>query len=259
MTQTAAPVRPAATILLVRDEPTFEVLMVKRHHQIDFASGALVFPGGKTHAGDHDPAWAEHAHGWDDVHPDERPLRIAAIREAYEEAAIIIASDTSGSPFRGDERAAAAREAVSKDQRPFLDLVRELEVRLDLAALDTFARWITPNMMPKRFDTWFYVVKATGEQLAACDGYETVDAEWIAPSEALRLAAVGERKVIFPTRMNLQLLAESSSAAEAAERARARTLVTVEPVVVQREGGGVLVIPPEAGYGDVEEPLSALA
>src|SRR5690349_11704668 len=72
----APAIRPAATILLLRDDPTFEVLMVKRHHQIDFASGALVFPGGKTHAGDHDPAWADWTVGWDEVAPDERPLRI---------------------------------------------------------------------------------------------------------------------------------------------------------------------------------------
>ena len=84
-------------------------------------------------------------------------------------------------------------------------------------------------------------------------------AEWIAPSEALRLAAEGQRKVIFPTRMNLQLLAESASAKDAADRARSRPLVTVEPKVEQRPGGGVLVIPPDAGYGAVEEPLSALA
>ncbi len=77
----ADPIRPAATILLLRDEPAFEVLMVKRHHQIDFAAGALVFPGGKSHAGDHDPAWADHATGWESVEADGAPLRIAAIRE----------------------------------------------------------------------------------------------------------------------------------------------------------------------------------
>ena len=68
MTDTPEPVatRPAATILLVRDDPVFEVLMVKRHHQIDFASGALVFPGGKTHQGDHDPAWEDMVIGWGD-------------------------------------------------------------------------------------------------------------------------------------------------------------------------------------------------
>ena len=258
MTDTAPAIRPAATILLLRDAPTFEVLMVKRHHQIDFASGALVFPGGKTHGGDHDPQWSDWALGWDETAPEERPLRIAAIREAYEEAAIIMARAPGGAPFRGDERAAAAREAVASDQHPFLELVRELDIRLDLSALTVFARWITPELMPKRFDTWFYAATATGEQLAACDGRETVEAEWIAPGEALRLAAGGERKVIFPTRMNLQLLAESTSAEEAAGRARSRTLVTVEPKVERRPGGGVLVIPPDAGYGAVEEPLSAL-
>jgi len=260
MTDASAPsIRAAATILLLRDDPAFEVLMVKRHHQIDFASGALVFPGGKTHGGDHDERWADWSLGWDAIAPEERPLRIAAIREAYEEAAIIMARHPSGEAFTGDERAAALREAVANDQHPFLELIRELDVRLDLGALTVFARWITPNLMPKRFDTWFYVATATGEQLAACDGRETVDAEWIAPAEALRLAAEGQRKVIFPTRMNLQLLAESTGATEAAERAAARPLVTVEPWVVQRTGGGgVITIPPDAGYGDVEEPLSAL-
>ncbi len=254
MSEAQAPVRPAATILLVRDAPGFEVLMVKRHHQIDFASGALVFPGGKTHGGDHDPLWAGHVLGWDAVAPEERPLRIAAIREAYEEAAIIMARDLSGAPFCGDDRAAEAREAVAADERPFLDLVRELGIRLDLGALTTFARWITPNLVPKRFDTWFYVAEATGEQLAACDGRETVDAEWIEPAEVIRMADRGERKVIFPTRMNLQLLAESASASEAAERARARRLVTVEPWVE----GKMLRIQPDAGYGDVTEPFSAV-
>src|SRR5579862_6280708 len=98
------PILPAATILLVRDTPDFEVLMVKRHHQIDFASGALVFPGGKTHAGDHDPAWEGRVIGWESTKPEKRALRIAAIREAYEEAGILLARHADGEPFRGDDR-----------------------------------------------------------------------------------------------------------------------------------------------------------
>src|SRR5205085_9476388 len=110
-------------------------------------------------------------------------------------------------------------------------------------------------IMPERVDTWFYVVQAPADQVAACDGRETVDAEWIAPAEALRMAAAGERTVIFPTRMNLQLLAEAESAADAVARAKARTLVTVCPEVQSRPEGKVLVLPPDAGYGDVAEPL----
>ncbi|MCI3182077.1 NUDIX hydrolase [Caulobacter sp. CCUG 60055] len=258
MSDAPSAIRPAATILLVRDEPAFQVLMVKRHHQIDFASGALVFPGGKTHAGDHDPLWREHASGWDAAPEAERALRIAAIREAYEETGVLLARDGRGEIFAGDDRANAARDEVAHDRRSFLDLARTLDLRLDLEALSVFARWITPDLMPKRFDTWFYVASAPAGQLAACDGWETVDSEWIAPGEALRLAAAGERKVIFPTRMNLQLLAEAADGRDAIARARARRLVTVEPQVRQRPEGPALVIPADAGYGAVEEPLSAL-
>jgi 8-oxo-dGTP pyrophosphatase MutT (NUDIX family) len=247
---------PAATILLVRDAPAFEVLMVKRHHQIDFASGALVFPGGKTHAGDHDPAWAGRTLGWEGAKPDDRPLRIAAIREAYEETGILLARHADGGHFRGDVRAGEARDEIAHDRRAFIDLVGELDVKLDLDALEIFARWITPRMMPKRFDTWFYIAAAPADQLAVCDGWETVDAEWIAPAEALRLGEARERIVIFPTRMNLQLLAEASGAEDAVARAAARILVTVEPQVVDTPAGRTLVIPPDAGYGAVTEPLA---
>jgi 8-oxo-dGTP pyrophosphatase MutT (NUDIX family) len=252
----AAPVVPAATILMLRDDPSFEVLMVRRHHQIDFAAGALVFPGGKTHAGDEDPDWEFRTMGWGEALPHKRPLRIAAIREAYEEAGVLLARHLDGAPFRGDERATAAREDVGKDRRPFLDLIKELDLYLDLEALTVFARWITPAMMPRRFDTWFYVARAPKEQLAVCDGTETVDAEWIEPREAIRLGEAGERTVIFPTRMNLQLLAEASNAEDAVVRSRARELVTVEPKVSEKNGERVLIIPPNAGYGDVFEPMS---
>lgn len=252
---TAAEIRPAATILLLRDDPAFEVLMVKRHHQIDFASGALVFPGGKSHAGDHDPAWADHVLGWESHDAEQRGLRVAAIREVFEEAGILLAKRRDGKPMSGEACPMDVRLAVDAGTTAFIDVVRDLDARLDLSALTVFARWITPPLTPKRFDTWFYAVNAPAEQLAACDGRETVDAEWIAPSEALRLAAAGERKVIFPTRMNLMLLAQARGAADAVARAAARTLVTVQPQIEARPSGRVLVLPPDAGYGVVEEPL----
>lgn len=252
---TTTEIKPAATILLLRDDPTFEVLMVKRHHQIDFASGALVFPGGKSHAGDHDPAWADHVLGWEAHDAEQRGLRIAAIREVFEEAGILLARRRDGAAMSGEACPMDVRQAVDAGTTAFLDVVRDLDARLDLSALTVFARWITPPLTPKRFDTWFYAVNAPVEQLAACDGRETVDAEWIAPSEALRLAAAGARKVIFPTRMNLKLLAEAADAKDAVARAAARTLVTVQPQIQPRAGGRVLVLPPDAGYGAVEEPL----
>jgi 8-oxo-dGTP pyrophosphatase MutT (NUDIX family) len=253
-----AETKPAATILLLRDEPEFQVLMVKRHHQIDFASGALVFPGGKTHAGDHDPAWADHTTGWEQFDDEQRTLRIGAIREAYEEAGILLAEGLDGSDF-AEVCDPAVRSAVDRGERAFIDVVRELGVRLRLDALAVFARWITPAMMPKRFDTWFYAVRAPADQVAAADGREAVDAEWIGPAEILRLADAGERTVIFPTRMNVQLLAEATSAEDCVARAQARKLVTVLPTVEVREDGRYLVLPSDAGYGEVAEAMDRVA
>jgi len=252
------PTLPAATILLVRDAPDFEVLMVKRHHQIDFASGALVFPGGALHAGDHDQAWAHRSLGWETTPEAERPLRIAALREAYEETGILLGRHPDGSHFAGSEAAAAAREDVTADRRSFLDLVTEVGVHIDLDALTQFAHWIAPAMAPKRFDTMFYIAAAPPDQLAVCDGWETVDAEWIPPAEALRMQAAKERTIIFPTRMNLSLLAEASDALDAVARAAARKLVTVEPTVVKTLDGPHMTIQSDAGYGEVLIPLSEL-
>ena len=249
--------RPAATILLLRDAPEFQVLMVKRHHQIDFASGALVFPGGKTHAGDADPAWAGHCVGWDAFDDEQRILRIGSIREAFEEAGILMAEHADGRHFAApcDLK---VREAVDRGETAFIDVVRELGVKLRLDSLTVFARWITPTMMPKRFDTWFYCVRAPADQVAACDGRETVDAEWIAPAEILRLEQAGERTVIFPTRINVQLLAEAVNAADCVARAEGRTLVTVLPVVEKRGESRFLVLPSDAGYGEVAEPMERI-
>jgi 8-oxo-dGTP pyrophosphatase MutT (NUDIX family) len=248
------PVDPvsAATMLLLRDDPKFEVLMVKRHHKIDFASGALVFPGGKPSAGDAVPEWIDHCTGWDSFDHTQRTLRIAAIREAYEEAGILLAENSDGTTFEG-ACDLESRKAVERGTQGFLDIVRDAGVRLRLDRLTQFARWVTPAFMHKRFDTHFYVVRAPDRQIAACDGYETVDAEWLSPRRALQMGEAGERTVIFPTRLNLQLLAEATSAEDCVAQAEAREMVTVLPEIVERDGKNVLTIPENAGYGAAYE------
>ncbi len=252
----AAEPKPAATILLLRDEPRFEVLMVKRHHQIDFASGALVFPGGKIQQADADEAWADHVHGWQRFDAVQRALRIGAIRESFEEAGVLLAEGIDAARFTAASDL-SVRKAVDKGELPFVDVVRDLGAKLRLEDLAVFSRWITPTMMPKRFDTYFYAMRAPADQVAVCDGREAVDAEWIASSEAITLAANKQRTIIFPTLMNLKLLAEAQSAADCIARAEQRPLVPVLPKVEQRDGAPFLVIPPDAGYGDVAEPLAS--
>ncbi|MBV1917738.1 MAG: NUDIX hydrolase [Sphingomonadaceae bacterium] len=250
MTNAPAPAEPvpSATVILLRDDPEFQVLMVQRHHQIDFASGALVFPGGKAAKGDSSDEWADLCRGWEELDDTQRVLRIAAIREAFEEAGILLAVDADDRPFEGTCDA-DTRKMVERGERQFIDVVREAGVRLCLDRLVGFARWITPAFMKKRFDTYFYAVAAPASQIASCDNFETVDTEWISPQTALRLGETGERTIVFATRLNLQLLAKAESVDDCLDRARTRPVVPVLPEMIERDGKTFLTIPGEAGYG----------
>lgn len=242
-----APALPSATVLMLRDLPRFEVLMVRRHHQIDFASGALVFPGGKLEEGDRDAGWARHVAGGEGLSDIERALRICAIREAFEESGILLVGREAADAV--EARAAAGRAEVASGRVGFREFVAELGLRLDLSVITPFAHWITPTSMKKRFDTRFYLTAAPPDQVAACDGCETVDAEWVPPAEALRLGEAGERTIIFPTRLNLRLLAASTSITEALASAASRMVETIMPTMTRIEGHSIMSIPETAAYG----------
>lgn len=231
-----APVAPrlAATVMLIRDRGGLEVLMVERHDQVHFAS-ALVFPGGGVDADDRSEAWLPHLTGGGDLDETGRAVRIAAFRELYEETTVVVG---------GDETLAAGS---------FREAIAAAGGRLDLTSMTPFAHWITPAEAPKRFDTHFLLCSGEARGVAESDGRETVSAEWIRPAEALRLGAAGERKVLFPTRLNLELLAQTNSVADAVAAARSRRIVTITPWIEKREDGVHIVIPPDAGYGAVEE------
>lgn len=237
--------------MLVREKPALEVLMVRRHHQIDFMSGAMVFPGGKIDEQDLDPRWAEWAAGWDEIPEVERGPRIAAIREAFEESGML--PGVAARPDQGDSR--HARKAVENGSLAFIDYVRQKGVALDLRALTLFSRWLTPPIVAKRFDTFFYLAVAPSGE-AEADGREAVETEWLAPDDALTLAAEGRRTIVFPTRMNLRLLATTPTLAEAVATARERSGRTILPRIEQRGEERYIMLDPEAGYGDVEELLS---
>lgn len=253
---------PAATVLLVRDGPDLEVLMVERAYQIDFAAGALVFPGGKTAPEDADPAWAQalpEGHGLSAL---QVALRVAAIREAFEESGLLLARDrgagAGGTLITPAQLAPliAFRDAVASGSVSFLGLMQEGRFELALDALIPFAHWITPKGMPKRFDTHFFIARTPVDQDAAHDGHEAVDAVWLEPAAALSAAREGRRKIIFPTRLNLELLAQSGSAETAMAMAAARPVVTVEPTITSdADGVAWLSIPEDAGYGAVRARL----
>jgi 8-oxo-dGTP pyrophosphatase MutT (NUDIX family) len=258
MTEARDPPKPAATVLIVRDAQSpssgLEVLMVRRSAGMAFGASAWVFPGGKVAAADADPAWDALSGG--NYSHEARALRIAAAREVFEESGLLLAT-REGRGVDADECASfdAMRGVVEKEPGEFLKLVREAGMYLTLDRLVPFAHWITPEFEPRRFDTHFFLVRAPEGQVVKHDGHEAVDHSWVAPLDLIEKRKTGEAKLMFPTRLNLQVLGRSANAAEAEAAALAKKVVTVEPRVEQREHGKVLVIPAEAGYGLTEETL----
>lgn len=234
--------RPSASLLLVRDDP-FEVLMVQRAEDAFFPA-ALVFPGGVVDDSDRDEAWLPLLSSADGLGTEERALRIAALRETFEESALFIAQDQRGTPLPPPSGCAIAE---------FRALVAASGGRLSLETLVPFGHWITPVGSPRRYDTHFFLCAAPDGQEAVCDGGETVALEWVRPAVALARADACERSILFPTRMNLRRLAESETVADALAAARARPLFTVEPQAERRADGIAMLIPAEAGYGVTEE------
>jgi len=257
MSQASTPV-PAATILMLRDGvDALEVFMVVRHHQIDFASGALVFPGGKVDAGDsHVRSRCMGVEDDDDV---SLALQVGAIREAFEECGILLAREPGTTQLISAERLLSLesyRDSLVKNEISISEFLERENLFLACDLLQPYAHWVTPEMMPKRFDTWFYLAQAPADHLAAHDGHESVDSVWISPQEALAGAQSGQYTVIFPTRLNIEMLAESDSVETAMAHARARTIIPVLPWTEKRADGNYLCIPAEAGYRISEEKFN---
>lgn len=252
----------AATVVLVRDGPQgLETLMVVRHHEIDFARGAAVFPGGKVAAADRDERLRRHLRSSVTLDGDDAALRIAAVREAFEESGLLLArrhgrlldADALSELWRRwHERTAASAEA-------FVDMVHAESLELALDLLHPFAHWVTPEVSPKRFDTYFYIAAAPPGQVAAHDGREAVDSFWIHPHDALRDCAERRRVIIFPTLCNLALLGTSANAADALAAARARPVQRIQPTLgLHTDGRRIPVLPADSGYPALSAALMDL-
>jgi 8-oxo-dGTP pyrophosphatase MutT (NUDIX family) len=229
--------------MLLRDGPAgLEVFMVVRHGEIDFASGALVFPGGRMEPADNELAAALAAEA---ARPADllAPFKIAAIREADEECGVLFARP------RGEDRLIAADRLAALDRTaPFAALIGREGLVPATDLLVPFARWITPAFVPKRFDAHFFLALAPPDQALAHDGRETVDSIWFSPRLALSERG-GRFTLLFPTERNLWKLARHPDVASALAAARAARMVTVEPQPVEVDGGPGLRIPAEADYG----------
>jgi 8-oxo-dGTP pyrophosphatase MutT (NUDIX family) len=226
-------IRPAATIVLVRDgDLGAEVLMVRRNRDAVFLGGAHVFPGGSIDPVDHSDL-ARKAVTWTGDEA-EFPWRAAAVRELAEEAGICV----------GAEVDPAGREGAD-----LYEHVIASGWRLDADALQYISNWVTPVGPPRRFDTRFYVVSATGQVVT--DDREVFDATWIRPEDALARSDDGDWYLEFPTRMTLGAFVGHDSAASFLRQAHAMPVRRVAPRLgVGSDGSRRILLEGDPGFED---------
>lgn len=244
---------PAATVVVfrhARDDGPPEILMLTRSKAMTFAGGMAVFPGGRVDAADRDLATSLPSA----TDADEAAHRIAAVRETLEESGLVIG--VRERPSDVDARRARTMLLECGELAP---VIEALGWTLDLDALVPFARWHPKNeRLPRVFDTRFYLADlGTGAVELEIDATENTRLFWTSAAGALEMAARDEIALIYPTRRNLERLAEFGSFAEARAQAEAFPVKTITPWMEERGGERWLLIPPDAGYPIDGEPLSS--
>ncbi len=246
------PIKDASTVILLRESKgALETFMLCRHRQSGFMGGAHVFPGGKVDVDDTAAAWRdrvdlanrEMADLLGEADQDEAlGFWVAGIRETLEEAGVLVANT------KGRVDLEAARKHLDAGV-PFSQIADQIGMSIEAMALTPYARWITPRMETKRFDTRFFVAVLPEGQRATHDGTETTSAIWLKPSEALEGMHAGRIKLAPPTVRTLEWLAAFGTAASAIADACSRKPPLVRPRIVSGEGGWFLALP-----GDPEHP-----
>lgn len=208
--------RPAATLILLRDAPAGpEVLLLQRTQTAVFLGGAYVFPGGSLDAAD--SALAARVRGFD-TGPVEPPVEywIAAVRECFEEAGVLIACDVEGRPLAAER----AEKLMAWRDRPFGELLEKEDLYIPAGELGYFGHWITAPGRARRFDTRFFVAAAPQGQEGEHDASETVHKLWITPREALERAEKGEIELVFATQHTLRDLGRFGTVRDALQYVR---------------------------------------
>ena len=201
------PVSPAATVMLIRDtDAGIEVFMLRRTFTAVFGSGMYVFPGGRVESTD-----------GDDV---DRAHRLAAVRECFEEAGVLLARTADGSHVSDGHPALAARHGVHDGSVDLVDLCGEHSLIPALDELVWVSHWITPIGEARRFDTRFFLAPAPQEQTSQHDDNETIASLWTRPGDALERQVAGDLMMMPPTIKNLQFLSAFATTADALHAAQ---------------------------------------
>ncbi len=255
-TAEAPPAVPAATLVIFRHNPSGgapQLLMVQRAKEMRFAGGAAVFPGGRVD--DADQVLADALGASDAEHREELAARIAAIRETLEETGLAV-----GLHQRPSLEDALRARALLLEQGELAPVLEAMGWTLDLDGLVGFARWRPKHREVRVFDTRFYLADlGTGAVELLVDDTENTHLFWASAEEALRLADTGEIKVIFPTRRNLERLAQFGSFDEAVRHVEDYPVTMISPFMELRDGERWLSIPADVGYPVTGERLETAA
>ncbi len=236
MNATDIPVaRPSSTVILARDgEQAPEICLVRRHAQATFG-GAYVFPGGVVDATDHtidrqyvdiDPADADRILN---LEGEGLGYYVAAVRELFEESGVLMAKQVSC-----DDELDAARLALNSGTLEWNHFVAEKQLLLACSTLRYFSHWITPDVIPKRFSTRFFLARMPDDQHACHDDGELTDAIWTTAEGALASAQKGELSLHFPTIKTIEQLARFATVDELeawAARCEKSGVVAIHPVM----------------------------
>ena len=252
--------RPAATVTLVRDTPRgFEVLMMQRNFQSVFMPGMHVFPGGAVDRHDSSEDIAALCTGLTDADASRKlgiasgglAYWIAAIRESFEEAGILLACNDQGEIVTLEdtvraERFHSYRSRVEHGEHPLSDMLRDEGLQLPLQQMTYFSHWITPIGAPRRYDTRFFVAAAPASQKPLHDNRETINHVWVRPGEALDKNKQKQFDMRTPTVHTLRLFAEHDSVASLVKRMQALgDIPVIEPRIAK---SGRRVLPGDAEY-----------
>lgn len=242
----SVPVRPAATVMLVRDgDAGLEVFMLQRTLSAAFARGQYVFPGGTVDDADHGADFEPICDGLDDAGASAQlgldagglAWLVAAIRECFEEAGVLLARRADEqhvirfSDAAVAERFNAARHAIHEGRGTLAELCADEGLLLLADRIHLVDHWVTPMGERRRFDTRFFVAAAPPDQEPLHDDKETIASRWVRPADALDLWRAGELQMFPPTVAALELLLDHVDVDAAMTAAAA---VGIPPVVTPR-------------------------
>ncbi len=238
----------AVTVIIVREgrRMPFDVFLMRRHREQGFMGGAFVFPGGRLEEADCDPSLLELARG---LNPEQAKAKLnepslagekamglflAAVRETFEEAGVLLAASFHGEPidFSDAQTQGRFREHRGRLQRgemPLKTMAETEELCFTLDLLTPFSHWITPEVEIRRFDTRFLVARMPQGQSPAHDSVETVESLWLTPSEALARNESGEILLMPPTLKTMEDLCRFASLEDLFRDASQREIYPVLP------------------------------